>query len=86
MSAMTAPDREAGELYDSALSERPWLVVANKMDDPNAAENLRHFKRRFRKVEIVPISAELGEGIEELKQVLERCLFPAAPEPNAPAE
>ena len=29
------------DLYDPRLSERPWYVVANKMDLPEAAENLR---------------------------------------------
>ena len=72
--------RKELSLYDPTLAERPWFVVANKMDDPGAAENLRHFKRKFRKVEIVPISAELGDGIVELKEVLKRYLFPPVEE------
>lgn len=68
--------RKELDLYDPTLSDRPWFVAANKMDDPSAPENLRHFKRRFRKVKVVPISAELGEGIDELKTVLQGHLFP----------
>jgi len=69
--------RKELSLYDPTLADRPWLVAANKMDDPNAEANLRHFKRRFRKAEVLPISAELGEGIEDLKDALHRHLFPA---------
>ena len=58
------------KLYDPALAARPWLVVANKMDLPDAEENLRAFKRRYRKVKVVPISAGQNTGIEELKSIL----------------
>ena len=66
--------RKELDLYDSALSERPWLIVANKMDLPGAAENLATFKRRYRKLDIVPISAQTGEGIEEVKATLGRLI------------
>src|SRR5215813_784493 len=58
------------DLYDPTLSFRPWLVVANKMDLPNAAKNLKVLKERFPKVTIVPVSAGTGEGIDALKEVL----------------
>ncbi len=67
--------RKELSLYDPTLPDRPWFVVANKMDDPRAEENLRHFRQRFPKLEVVPISAELGEGIDDLKKVLYRHLF-----------
>lgn len=73
--------RKELSLYDSTLADRPWFVVANKMDDPRSDDNLRHFRQRFPKLEIVPISAELGEGIDELKKVLATHLFPESPEP-----
>jgi GTP-binding protein len=57
-------------LYDPRLSERPWFVVANKMDLPEAAKNLLDFEKRFRDREIVPISAKKGDGIAELKRLL----------------
>jgi GTP-binding protein len=57
-------------LYDSRLSERPWFVVANKMDLPEAAKNLRNFEKRFPDRAIVPISARKGDGITELKRLL----------------
>ncbi len=62
--------REELSLYDHTLSERPWLVIANKMDMPGAKENLEVFARRYTNVQIVPISAQERAGIEELKSVL----------------
>ena len=69
--------REELKLYDPLVAKKPWLVIANKMDAPAAEENLRAFKRRFRKREIIPVSAQSGTGIEELKARLRELLVPA---------
>src|SRR5881398_1819273 len=61
--------REIG-LHDPALSSRPWLVVANKMDLPDAERNLRALQERFPRTKIVSTSAAKGEGIAELKDTL----------------
>src|SRR5213595_587739 len=61
--------REIG-LHDPALSSRPWLVVANKMDLPGAETNLRALRKRFSKIKIIPTSAANGQGIAELKDTL----------------
>jgi GTPase len=58
------------DLYDPHLSLRPWIVVANKMDLPQAEENLRDFQGRFPQRLIIPISAREGGGISELKRLL----------------
>jgi GTP-binding protein len=63
------------DLYDPRLSERPWYVVANKMDLPQAAENLRALEQRFPNLEIVAISADRSEGIAELRARLEHWLY-----------
>jgi GTP-binding protein len=55
------------DLYDPALLEKPRLVVANKMDEPTAEQNLKQFKRRIRKTTILPISAAFDQGIEKFK-------------------
>jgi GTP-binding protein len=60
------------DLYDPTLSSRAWFVVANKMDLPGAKENLNALQERFPKLEILPVSAAKGEGIDELKQALAR--------------
>ena len=62
--------RKEIDLYDPTLSSRPWLVVANKMDLPNANENLEMLREKFPKISIVPISAANGEGIDMLKEAL----------------
>lgn len=71
------------DLYDSQLSKRPWYVIANKMDLPEAAENLRALNQRFPELETVAISAEQSDGIAELKTRLERWLFHQTAESSA---
>ncbi len=61
-------------LYDARLSQRPWRVIANKMDLPDAEENLAAFQKRFPDRIVLPISAKESDGIEELKRELERWL------------
>jgi GTPase len=62
--------RKEIDLYDPALSSRPWLVVANKMDLPTANENLEMLRERFPKISIFPISAAKGQGIDALREAL----------------
>jgi GTP-binding protein len=62
------------DLYDPKLSERPWMVVANKMDLPGAEDNLQLLRSRFADKTIVPVVAESGDGIVELRDALERFL------------
>jgi 50S ribosomal subunit-associated GTPase HflX len=52
------------------LSKRPWCIIANKTDLPGAEENLGLLRERFPTISVVPISAERGEGITELKEHL----------------
>jgi len=53
------------ENYDPALLKKPRLVVANKMDEDSAIENLKAFSKRH-SVAISPISCLSEEGIPEL--------------------
>ena len=64
-------------LYNPRLAQRPWQVVANKMDLPGAQENLEAFRKRFPDREVAPVSASEGEGIENLKRDLESWLTKA---------
>jgi len=66
--------RKELDLYDPLLSQRPWFVIANKIDLPCAEENLSGVGKKFPKIDIVPISAAKGEGIEKLKEKLEKWL------------
>ena len=50
------------ELYQAGLTDRPTLIAANKMDAPEAAENLRRLENEINgKYRIVPITAATGE-------------------------
>ena len=62
------------DLYDARLSERPWFIIANKMDLSEGPENLKALRKKFPKIDVVPISAATGEGIDELKQELGKWL------------
>jgi GTPase len=71
------------DLYDARLSQRPWFVIANKMDLPGAPENVAALRKRFRSVDVVPISAATGEGIDDLKRRLEQWLGESRPRETA---
>jgi GTP-binding protein len=58
------------ELYDPGLLKRPRLVVANKMDEPAAEANLKTFRRKIRKTQVLPIAAAFDEGVEEFKTLI----------------
>jgi GTPase len=62
--------RKELDLYDPTLSERAWVVVANKMDMEGAKEKLKQFKTRYKKTEIFPVSANDGAGLDALKERL----------------
>jgi GTP-binding protein len=58
------------ELYDPALLAKPRLVVANKMDEPVAEQNLKRFKRRVPKTPVLPIAAAFDVGIPKFKETI----------------
>ena len=68
-------------LYDETLLEKPRMVVANKMDEPIAEENLKAFKRKVRKVPVLPIAAAFDEGIPKFKEMIREAV--EAAEKNA---
>lgn len=53
--------------YNLRLTERPQIIVANKMDMPEAEENLRIFKEKLtEEFPIFPISAVTRHGLRDL--------------------
>ena len=53
--------------YNLRLTERPQIIVANKMDMPESEENLKAFKEKVgSEVKIFPISAISRKGLQEL--------------------
>jgi len=59
-------------LYDEELARRHWLLIANKMDLPEAPANLTRLRERFPKIEILPVSAVEETGLDRLRDRLER--------------
>ena len=57
-------------LYDKAMLAKPRLVVANKMDLPEAVAQLSKFKRKYRSVDVLEISCLEGAGLERLRKEL----------------
>lgn len=63
--------RKEVKLYSDELAKRPWCIVANKIDLPESDENLIHLKERFKRIKILPISANEGTGMDALRKFLE---------------
>ncbi|MCL7035609.1 hypothetical protein MKW94_004458 [Papaver nudicaule] len=55
------------EFHQEGLSDRPSLVVANKIDEEGTEDVLEELKIRVQGVPIFPVCAVLGEGVVELK-------------------
>lgn len=58
-------------LYSKELSKRPWCIIANKCDLPEAAPHLANLKERFKRVKIHPVSAQDGQGLDKLRAWLD---------------
>ena len=54
--------------YEHRLEDRPQIVVANKMDIPDAEDNLTIFKEQLNdtSVRIIPLSTVMHDNIDEL--------------------
>lgn len=63
--------RKEVSLYSDELAKRPWCIVANKIDLAESEENLIHLKERFKRIKILPISANEGTGMTALRKYLE---------------
>jgi GTP-binding protein len=58
------------KFYDPALLDKPRFVVANKMDEPAAEKNLKQFKKKIKKVSLLPVSAAFDQGIGKFKDMI----------------
>ena len=54
------------ENFNESLIKKPQIVIANKMDMPDAAENLIKFKKKLPNVEVFEMSGITGEGIDKV--------------------
>ncbi len=58
------------KLYDPLLAKRPASIIANKMDIADSADNLKAFKQRFPKLQVIPVAAEQNQGLEKVIEVI----------------
>ncbi len=68
--------KEELRLHQESLSCTPYLVLANKMDEPAAAEYIAEFKKKTGE-EVYEISAKEGTGLEPIKEFLYKHFFEA---------
>ena len=57
-------NKELGE-YNKKLLDKPMIVIANKMDLPEAKENLEEFKKKV-DCEIFEVSAAMNKGLQQV--------------------
>ncbi len=69
------------ELYSPTLAEKPQIVAGNKMDLPAARASFKKLKAALkrRKIDVLPISAATGEGVDVVLDRAAAILF-APPE------
>lgn len=70
------------ELHNPKLAKRPQIVIANKMDIPEAEENFRRLKVVTDKMgyEIYPVSAVTNQGLKEVFYRVSKMLSEIVPE------
>jgi len=56
--------------YDERLVAKDFIVVGNKIDEEVSQENLKLFRKRFPETKILPVSAILEDGLNELRSHL----------------
>ena len=60
--------------YSEELDYKHQIVVANKMDEEAAAENLEEFKKKFPKTEVLEVSALEKTGLDQLISEIKKLL------------
>lgn len=69
------------EVFNEKLIKKPQIIIANKMDLPNAKEELEKFKKKVGDVEIFEVSAATNTG---LQKVIDRLADLVDEAPNNP--
>ena len=62
--------RKELKLFDPELSQRPWIIVANKIDLEDSELFLEPLKQRFPNQKILALSALKGDGVDDLGKEL----------------
>lgn len=70
------------EQYSEKLFYKHKILVANKMDLPEGAKNLKRFKKKFKGEKIIAISALEKDGLDEVVETIRKMLC----HENSPAQ
>ena len=68
------------EHYQEGMTQRPSLIVANKIDEEGAEEMYEELKRRVHGVPIFPVCAILQEGVPDLRVGLRNLMDDSDPQ------
>lgn len=71
--------------YSIELANKPQVVIANKMDLPNAQSNLAIFKKQYPHLAIIEISALNNQGIDDMITKIADILY-SIPEEDTSAD
>lgn len=66
--------KEELRAYSQEVFKKPVILVANKMDLPQAKENLAAFKQKVKK-RVIPISALESQGLDKLLNAIQKKLL-----------
>ena len=66
--------------FNPKILDKPQIIIANKMDMPNASKNLEEFQKKVN-VDIYPIKAITNEGLKEVTKILGQMLDKIKKEP-----
>jgi len=60
--------------YSAELAKKPQIIVLNKIDCPQAKENIKAFRKKVKGKKIIELSALTGKGIEGLVKEVSRSI------------
>lgn len=58
--------------FNPKMLDKPQIVIANKMDMPEASKNLEEFKKKVK--DVYPVEAISGKGLKEVIEALAKML------------
>ena len=62
------------EQYHPSLTSKPRIVVANKVDEPTAEENLKTFKQKTGEANVLQIAAGFDVGLDRFKSAIKEAV------------
>jgi GTPase len=67
--------RKELKTYNPEMAEKPFIIIANKMDLAESAKHLKTFRSKIRQA-VITLSAQEKKGLDDLKDHLGKLIFP----------